>query len=298
MATTTQPVVQLDTEDNILLIDGSYFVFYRYYAVYNWIRFQDDKPATTLSAQNNDENTPTSSRPVASSIMSNRTFLDKYDKMFEKTLKDLVKKHGVSWTNVVFLKDCPRDDIFRMELFKEYKQERSVKDTFNGEIFRHTYDKLLPAIVSKYKMQILGMSRLEADDLVALIKEQVRRKNHVCPMVIVTNDNDYVQLYDSHTQIQNLQGKELKDRIPVPIDCYLQYKIIAGDKSDNIPPIKFKLGPKTAEKLALYPENLVAFLEKHPCAQAQYALNSQLINMDNIPDDLKTAVERCISLSP
>lgn len=264
-------MIKLQSCKDLLFIDGSYFIFFRYYATYNWYRLQK-------------HTTPTNE------LMDDELFVSKYAKMFEKTIVDLVALYKVDWKNVVFFKDCPREDVFRCEFYNEYKMAREDKDTFNRYIFGYTYSTLIPSIQEKYGMQVIGAKGLEADDLIAITKEYVRRTDTHSTITIITNDNDYVQLYDPNTRIINLKKQDLKDRIPVALSNYLLYKIIVGDKSDCIPSIQFKLGPKTAEKLASDPVALEKYLEKHPDAKERFDLNSKLIDMKNIPNDLRQSV--------
>ena len=69
-------------------------------------------------------------------------------------------------------------------------------------------------------------------------------------------------------------------------DKNLFYKIVLGDKSDNILPIFKKCGPKTCEK---YYENKDLFLEaltKDEEARKKYELNKKLVDFNEIPENL------------
>jgi 5'-3' exonuclease len=65
----------------------------------------------------------------------------------------------------------------------------------------------------------------------------------------------------------------------------LFYKIVLGDKSDNIMPIFKKCGPKTCEK---YYENNELFLEalKKENAYEKYELNKKLVDFRELPLEL------------
>jgi 5'-3' exonuclease len=68
-------------------------------------------------------------------------------------------------------------------------------------------------------------------------------------------------------------------------DKNLFYKIVLGDKSDNISPVFKKCGPKTCEK---YYENKDLFLEalnKENGAKEKYELNKKIISFDEIPEN-------------
>lgn len=266
----------INTSKPCMLIDTSYFVFYRYYATLNWYKYREK-----------DVN--------VSELLDNTVYIDKYKSMFEKTLIDLVKKSKVSWEDVIFCKDAPRDELWRYQYFAEYKNERDEKQhMFNKDIFRMTYKQLIPDLQQKHGFKVLEFHSMEADDIIAIVKNAIREHCESTHITIVTNDNDYIQLYDDNTSIINLQGKELKSRISTDPCRYLNLKIIMGDKSDCIPPIQKNVGPKTAEKLAMSSDLLAAFFDKNPCAKKQYDLNRLLIDMNEIPQAFKDVVREFI----
>lgn len=271
-------MVTLSLDKDLLLIDGSYFVFFRYYATLNWFRLRKNT-------------TPTEE------LMDDPEFVSKYSEMFKKTLIDLVRGHRTDWSNVVFVKDSPREDVWRNEFYKEYKRDREEKrDTFNKDVFRLTYGKVLPELQESFGLQVIGAPKLEADDVIAILKDIFRSNGSWSNIVIITNDNDYVQLFDKNTMIVNLKGIELSKRVPVDPSVYLRYKIIAGDKSDCIPSIMKKLGPKTAEKLCMCEEHLTRFFEKHPEAQKRYQLNSMLVDFNSIPKHLREVIQEQVTV--
>jgi 5'-3' exonuclease len=210
-----------------------------------------------------------------------KEFLEKYDKTFENSIVELSKTYAVPTTNMVFAKDCPRDKIWRTSLFPTYKANRDDKDTcFNRMIFKHTFDVLFPILRKKYGFHELYHPRLEADDCVALFV-QALRNNYRNTITIITNDNDYIQLYKHNVNIINLQGKNLRDRVS-DVATYIQLKTVLGDKSDNIPAIAKKVGEKTAQKIISNPELMSKYLHD-PEVLERYLLNSTLVNFENIP---------------
>mgnify|MGYP000275895020 CR=1 FL=1 len=264
----------------ILLIDMSYYVFYRYYATFNWYKRQTD---SIVDVQH---------------IKDNVEFMEKYAKMFEKTLVDLMKLHKINNPlNVVFAKDCSRDNIWRHQYYNAYKATREEKSvSFNKDVFTYTYHTLIPKLQEKLGFQIIGHYCLEADDVIAIITKTVfdtyTGRIHI---VIITNDNDYIQLMNMERLgileenntllIRNLQDKNISDRVNCPPHIYTNIKKIAGDKSDNIPSITRKRGEKTAFKLANNNDLLQGLLDRDPEARKQYELNDLLIDFNNIPKE-------------
>lgn len=274
-------MISISSEKPPLLIDGSYYIFYRFFATNIWFKKQniDVLEETKLA--------------------SNMVFKEKFTKIFEQTLQDLCKKFKVGWESLYFVKDCSRERIWRNKHFAEYKlsRDQNVSADFDGEIFKYAYNQLLPSLVNKYKFNIMEHDQLEADDVIALVKKALHHKNPQLPITIITNDNDYIQLVDDYTFIYNLQYKRIEERVKQDPIKYLEYKVILGDKSDNIPCIMKKCGPKTAEKLLASPENMDALFQKHPEAHQQYTLNRLLIDFNYIDDKLKTAFLKTIKIT-
>lgn len=274
----------------ILLIDTSYYIFYRYYATYNWYRRQHDAVEV-------------------SEIMSDATFLDKYKTMFEKTLLNLCKLHKITdFRNILFVTDCMRDQIWRHKHYNAYKATRDDRsDSFNREIFVYTYHNVLPYLEVTYNTQSTGHKHLEADDVIAVLTKELcaRALNDTVYITIITNDNDYVQLLDhpaidenkAVVSLKNLMNKDLLERVGYSPRVYLKVKTILGDKSDNIPSIVSKCGDKTAFKLATSEDKLQTLLDESTEAKSQYLLNQLLIDFDNIPKPYQEEVMQDVVIS-
>ena len=282
--------MKLDINRPILFIDGSYYVFYRYYAIYNWWRKQNE-----------------AKRDIKP--MSDPLFKEKYAKLFKSQIANLIKVYEIAPGNVVFAKDCCREDIWRNDHTTAYKalrdESRQLSDTFDPEAFSYAYDVLMPDLEAGNVCQSVSIKKLEADDIVAVATKEVLLKNPDADITIITNDNDYIQLLSciepspENIRLINLQGKDLSKRAEQDIKDirnYLRYKIIVGDKSDNIPAIAPKIGPKTAEKLATNETELTKLFTKNPTAKVQYEKNDLLINFDRIPEDLADKVRKAIKL--
>ena len=99
------------TDESIILIDCSYYIFYRYFATKRWISFQ--------------KNT------------ENIDFLESFERHLENDLNKLCKKFKTIKSNIYFGVDCYRNTIWRNEYLKTYKQQR----TDNPEFDRDTYLK-------------------------------------------------------------------------------------------------------------------------------------------------------------
>lgn len=261
--------ITLDVSKPVLLVDGSYFIFYRFFAVLNWWNRQEENNGKT-----------------ATDAMNDVLFKDKYKKLFENNLRNLAKVYEVPWSNIVFVKDCPRDQIWRNALYPSYKatrdNARSAK-SFDSRVFTITINNILPSL----GCQVMDSDKLEADDVIGIIVRHIYSKYKDVDMTVITNDNDYVQLCSLSTNLSivNLNGLQIKERIEIDdVNLYLLYKSILGDKSDNIPPIAAKCGIKTALKLAKNPDELNKLFDKNPAAKTQFLLNKLLMDFEQIPE--------------
>ena len=249
---------------NYLIIDGSYYCFYRYHALKQWWAF----------ARKDDELQE-----------HHEEFLEKFRDVFVTKLKELPKTFKIHNPTIILGKDCPRKDIWRMELFPEYKGSR---ETHTDELLK----KCFQLVYSENLFQEGGIEktlyhpRLEADDVIALHTKYLRENEPDAFIHIITSDTDYLQLLQYNVEIYTLNKKLLRDTkgFDGNVEKYLFCKCLMGDKSDNIPSAFPKCGQKTAEKCW----NQANFFQekiKDSRAQEQYTLNRTLIDFKNIPSE-------------
>ena len=254
-----------------VLVDTSYWIFYRYFAIIQW--WGHSNPETPLT-----------------NPYENEEFVEKFMKTFSESLTGFKKKQKIHKKKVTIIaaRDCPRTSIWRNALFSEYKGSRTKGDDFlGGPFFKHIYQDNNKLLYEAGADAILQFPNLEADDIIALTKNHIRQKYADAKIYIIANDHDYLQLLDDNTEIVNFQNKFLKEAKKVFSEPQknLFYKIVLGDKSDNIMPIFKKCGPKTCEK---YYENNDLFLEalKKENAYEKYELNKKLVDFRELPSEL------------
>ena len=255
----------LSESDYVILIDMSYFIFYRYFALIHWWKLA--KPEEELVDP-----------------FTNQDFVDKFIKTFHEKIKEIPKKLKLKNYTIIAAKDTQRNLIWRNELFKQYKEQRILDDEFmGGPFFEIAYNKLLTDICP-----VLSLDRLEADDCIALYSKLIREKYPEKKIIIIANDMDYLQIADDYISIINLKYKNLQDskNSSKNKDCDLFCKIVLGDKSDNIPGIFNKCGPKTALKYFEDQELFNKALEKEQ-AHEKFKFNKKIISFDEIPLELQ-----------
>lgn len=258
--------MDIEVKDNIILIDLSYFIFYRYYALIQWWKLA--KPDDVLDNPS-----------------ENEEFIKKFEKTFVDKFNEIPKNLKLKNFLIIGGKDCPRQDIWRNNLFNKYKEQRVYDDSFmGGYFFKLAYEEIIPKLCN-----ILEYPSLEADDCIALTSKYIKSKYPDKSIYIIANDMDYLQLADETIQIINLKYKNLQTSKHSSKDkeCDLFCKIVLGDKSDNIPPIFKKCGPKTALKYFNERELFINALEKEENAKENYIRNKKIIDFNEIPEDLQ-----------
>lgn len=245
-----------------LVIDTSYYIFYRYFATARW--------ATHAGITERD-------RILAA---------------FERHFYGDLSNWRATGADIYFCLDCPREEIWRLDIFPEYKKNRVTSSAFDTDAFPSLY-ALLEEIQG---IHICKGERLEADDCAYLIVTDILAKSPEAAITVITNDNDYLQM-DDRVKIRNMQGEDIRARAlkklnaKTAAECLLM-KVLMGDKSDEIPPVCAGIGPKTAEKLVCMPEaERAAFLNKKAgspeCAVAALERNYTIISFERIPEALR-----------
>lgn len=251
-------------DKNILLIDTSYYVFYRYFATLRWYKFQ----ATTPKDLDYEK------------IHEDQEFIDSFKKHIIQDIQKLQKKWDIEKSNIIFCADCARADIWRMEIFPDYKGSRKLASSFNGNIFNIFYK-----YIEDDNYNVLSAKHLEADDVIYITTTVIKDIKSKHPLiVIITNDSDYLQIKNENIEIYNMMGKDICTRITNNVNDELLKKILIGDISDNIINICPKMGEKTALKLIAMSENeRDEWIDSKGCRK-QYELNKTLIDFKNIPE--------------
>jgi len=264
---------------NVILIDGSYYCFYRYFAIKQWFH---------LAKKDEKIDDP----------FQNALFVEKFRKTFVEKIGETVKKLKVDNPIIIVGKDCPRKEIWRMKLFPEYKGNRGQDDGFmGGPFFKMAYeDNLFEEGGAKLR---LSYDSLEADDCIAIAAKYILDKWADSNIWIIASDMDYLQIASDRVKIYNLKYKDITESK----NCFknaekdLFCKIVAGDKSDCIPSVFKKCGIKTAEKYWNDKENFNKKLESDLEAAEQYELNKKIIDFNNIPPALVLGFKRKYGLS-
>lgn len=160
---------------------------------------------------------------------------------------------------------------FRVEEFKAYKATRKV-DAEKDKAFAEQIP-ILKEVLEAFEIPCLFFPGFEADDIIGTIVkrrlearskkheegEELQASNFKLQTIVVTNDQDMLQLVDEDTSIfMPAKGKDRPDATFTPELVEKKYgfkprqmidfKALRGDPSDNIPGV-FGIGEKKATEL-------------------------------------------------
>lgn len=253
----------------LILIDGSYFIFHRYYALLSWYKI--------------------TKKEIPEDPSKCPEFIEKFRTTFPKKINEILKKLKIKKNQdyyVMVAKDCPRSTIWRNKFTEKYKATRDYTNFHGKPFFKMAYDELFE-LSGIHK--ILYQDELEADDCIALvIKEYKKNYRHVFDPVIITADHDYMQLIDDDIRIITMKYKDIRTAKNSTMNnkCDLFLKIVLGDKSDNIQPIFTRCGKKTALNLWNNKKEFLQKLKQENCIE-RYKKNQKIIDFNFIPKNLE-----------
>lgn len=180
---------------------------------------------------------------------------------------------------------------WRYDLYDEYKANRQKQygryplDKKNFMIALNDLIEDIQAVFTNiYTIKVDGA---EGDDIIAVLCKNVfTDENH--DVIVVSGDTDLNQLCSQ---------KNVRQYNPRTNDYFnvinpkkeLDIKILSGDKSDNITPIKRGVGVKTAEKILNSEDGVDGFIEQQATdiekklVSENFERNTKLIDLDFIP---------------
>lgn len=254
-----------------LIVDQGYFNFFRYFAAKSWYKRRHDF--------------------IDDETMSNDPhFQATLIKRVEESIAKIIKTLNIPWKHVVFCRDCPQSQIWRMVNKPNYKGTRD--SNINVKTGFTLITEKINNLIETYGCYRIKQDHLEADDLAYLVRQYILSKQSDAQFTIITSDIDYYQICYPNTKILRLDNRDaMKNSLGNP-ELDLLVKIIQGDKSDNILSIIPKCGAKTALKYAQDPTLLETLLESNETARTNFQKNKGLIDFSQIPTDYQNLVMR------
>lgn len=273
----------------LFFVDSSYLTLYHHFATLRWIKFNP---------------------------MMN--YNDNYQKLYFKTIRNVIDKYtNKNEYNVIFANDTRRENMWRRQYHNLYKKDKTMNETITT-IFDTTQNRVIPALFEELRTKSqmnngnsVYHKKCEADDIIAIAHGYIR-KNEKQPhkIVIISSDNDYIQLLDNNTIITsfyngNILEKKMKGNMIVcthinnklhgvaPIE-YLFTKIMNGSKSSGISPVIYNYGLKTCISILNDQQKideLRQMLSGDLYLSKKFIINKTLFDFNCIPDDIVKDIE-------
>ena len=136
----------------------------------------------------------------------------------------------------------------RQKLYPEYKANRKVKRRLNRNVewgtapqdeeesMKQQMGRLIDYL-EQLPLTLISIDNVEADDVMAYISQQVLTESDI---FLMSTDKDFLQLVDDRVKVWSPTKKKLYNKQEVleeygiPSNNILTYRILDGDKSDNI----------------------------------------------------------------
>ena len=180
----------------------------------------------------------------------------------------------VSPTRVIIVFDGKGGSNRRRKIYPEYKQNRKTKYRVNRTYdFASQEDERQNMIMQLQRcveyldtlpVTVLSYDNIEADDTIGYLCKQVLTKSEI---VVMSTDKDFLQLANGRTKIWSPTKKKLYDEdavfdeFGITAKNYIWYRVLDGDKSDNINGVR-GLGLKTIrKKLPFLTENKICNID-------------------------------------
>ena len=166
-------------------------------------------------------------------------------------------------TKVVIVFDGVGGSNARRNLFPDYKANRNVNRITNYSIFQskdeeqESINNQIERLIQYLKclpVSVISVDGLEADDIIGYLATKFEKHDETQKVTIMSADKDFLQLVSPKTSVYSptkkkiYTPKEVREEFGVSCDNFINYKILLGDSSDNIPGVP-GLGPKKLLKL-------------------------------------------------
>ena len=218
-------------------------------------------------------------------------------------------------TKVIIVFDGAGGSNNKRNLYPEYKANRNKSRMTNYSIFsskdeeNESINNQMARLIQYLQclpVSMIVVDGIEADDVIGYLVGKFEKFNATKEVTVLSADKDFLQLVSDKVQVYSptkkkiYKPKDVLDEFGVSCYNFVNYKILMGDNSDNLPGI-LGLGPKKLIKL--FPEltsNNVVTLEsvvekskelsgEHDLyariveRKHQLEINSKLMNLQTMP---------------
>lgn len=164
-------------------------------------------------------------------------------------------------TRVILVFDGLGGSTAKRNLYPDYKANRKLSRITNWEGFDDKEEESeaitnqilrLIGYLKCLPVDLLVIDKVEADDVIGHLAKVFDNE-----VYIVSTDKDYLQLVSDKVSLYSpikkkfYRPKDVLEEVGISAQNYLNYKILAGDQSDNVPGIR---GLQAKKILKLFPE--------------------------------------------
>ena len=218
-------------------------------------------------------------------------------------------------TKVVIVFDGVGGSNNKRNLYPEYKANRNANRMTNYAIFqskddeREAINNQMARLINYLQclpISMICIDGIEADDTIGYLVGKFEKYSSTKEVTIMSADKDFLQLVSDKTKVYSPTKKKIYrpadvlEEYGVSSVNFVNYKILMGDTSDNLPGILglgpkklFKLFPELESTAPLTLEGILAKATEKSGEHELYAriverkhqlsINSQLMNLQTIP---------------
>lgn len=210
-------------------------------------------------------------------------------------LRSHIKQFRGEYGEVVLC--CDNKKYWRKDFFPFYKAGRKKtreKSDLDWHLIFDILGNLKKELKDNFPYKVIDVEGAEADDIIGTLTPLYSGSEKV---LILSSDGDFLQLqqYKNVKQYNPTQKKFVKSANPL---LELKEKIISGDKGDGIPNVlspadcfvrEIRQKPITKNKMEqMLNESLSDWKDEE--AKIGYSRNQTLIDLRNIPDEIKNLI--------
>lgn len=193
---------------------------------------------------------------------------------FFRSLRPLIEKFNPDEAYFI-IEGYPKK---RMKMLPEYKGTRVHTDK---DDFQRQKRYIINLLKDSFPLTVVRHPDHECDDVLANL---IRYRHPSDECIVVSSDTDFIQLYDSHTNVE-IYNPIKKAFVPKPDYDYVTWKSLKGDGSDNISGF-YGIGDKRAASLASSKERLDTFLSESVENYELFKRNFKLISFFDLEDEM------------
>lgn len=200
-------LAEINLMEPIVLVDSCSYTFYRVCATTSWYQRLGKEPS-----------------------LDDDEFMSKLVDQYISCMGKFTKISGVSMSSMFLVRDCPRDEIWRLKHYTGYKASRAGKPSPYGPYIKYLNEQF----DGKYQ-HTFRVDNAEADDVIAVLVQLFTTMYPARIIYIVGTDSDYTQLLQyPNVRIYSPKGGWEPVVCADPL-AQLYSKIASGDKSDCVP---------------------------------------------------------------